>query len=92
LQRKEKWDSYTKFREKIIGPATAYNILFSKRPKIKAITPEFYIAKWRRNRKFNSLMNKKVEVIKEHDILRDELLFLTFKESGRTNLLGSEIQ
>lgn len=92
IERKEIWDSYVKFREKILGPASVYNILFSKREKVKAITPEFYIAKWRQNSKLKRLIEKKVEVVREHDNLRDELLFITFKTSDSTNLLGSEIE
>jgi hypothetical protein len=81
INRKEKWDSYVKFSKKVFLPGFVYKKISKKELPIEGISPDFYFAKWRRKKKFDLLLTTEQKLIKQHDKLRDELLFLTYEAS-----------
>ena len=80
-KRKEKWDSYVKHSKKLFLTGLIYKKVFKKDPSLESISPDFYFAKWLGKKKLDPLINTEEDLIKEHDRLRDELLFLTFEAS-----------
>jgi hypothetical protein len=81
INRKEKWDSYVKLSKKVFLPGLVCKKLFRKELPIEGISPDFYLAKWRGKKKFDLLINTERKLIKQHNKLRDELLYLTFEAS-----------
>ncbi|MCK4446862.1 MAG: hypothetical protein KAW56_07255, partial [Candidatus Marinimicrobia bacterium] len=80
-KRKEVWDGYVNLSKKFFWPGLIYKKVLKKDLPLESISPEFYFAKWRGKKKFDLLISTEEDLIKEHDRLSDELLFLTFEAS-----------
>jgi hypothetical protein len=79
--RKELFDNYVKLSKRYFFTGFLYNKFLKKKLELESLDPIFYLAKSKGKKKYNELIESEQIIIDKHNIIRDELLFLTFEAS-----------